>query len=133
MTPRTLPFESTDATVRLEGEPHHTPYPLTSPHTMCPNLTRHHILYPHHSPYSPRKNYPRQILPKKTYYPNKIVVFSRLVGSEILIICSIAAPVSARSGHARFKELVFNLDEFPNMFVMAVSWIILEPFVLPFN
>ena len=32
-----------------------------------------------------------------------------------------------------FKELVFNLDEFPNMFVVAVGWIILQPFVPPFN
>ena len=39
----------------------------------------------------------------------------------------------ARSSQVPFKESVFNLDEFPNMFVMAVGWITLQPFVVPFN
>ena len=69
--------------------------------------------------YSPKKNYPRQILAPKNFQKNNavllIMAFSHLVRPEILIICSITGPCFLHgrvlSGHVPFKELAFILDE----------------------
>ena len=70
--------------------------------------------------------------PKK-YNPNKLRIFptSRVPGS--LSFVPLQARVSCKVWSRTFKELVFHLDEFRNMFVMAVGWSIPQPFVPPCN
>ena len=84
--------------------------------------------------YSPSKNYPRQILPKKNVTQNKnyhtmkvVLLIGPLFHCRPLFIASIARGVGSRTLTAR-KYLSCAKD-----FVMVVGWTTPAPIVQPYN